>query len=76
MHNSPRVTTNQWACPNRGWIKLNTDGAVSRNGLFAGIGGVFRDADGKWLGDFLMQLKRSSIFKIEARALLEGLFIS
>ncbi|KAH1130237.1 hypothetical protein J1N35_001615, partial [Gossypium stocksii] len=60
----------------RRWVKLNTDGTVSGNSLFAGIGGVFRSADGKWLGGFSMKLGNDSIFKIEAGALLEGLLIS
>lgn len=76
LHDSSRVTTNQWACPTKGWVKLNTDGAVSRNNSFAGIGGVFRSADDKWLGGFSMKLGNDSIFKIEGIALLEGLLIS
>ncbi|MBA0665115.1 hypothetical protein Goklo_005024 [Gossypium klotzschianum] len=76
LHDSSRVTTNQWACPTRGWVKLNMDGAVSRNSSFASIGRVFRCADGQWLGGFSVQLGNVSIFKIEVRALLEGLLIS
>ncbi|MBA0641479.1 hypothetical protein Goklo_026021, partial [Gossypium klotzschianum] len=60
----------------KGWVKLNTDRVVSKNNSFVGIGRVFRGVDGKWLGGFLMKLRNDSIFKIEARALLEGLLIS
>ncbi|KAH1129169.1 hypothetical protein J1N35_000547 [Gossypium stocksii] len=32
-----------WSRPKRGWIKLNTDGAVSATNLSSSIGAVFRD---------------------------------
>ncbi|KAK5817244.1 hypothetical protein PVK06_022167 [Gossypium arboreum] len=46
---SPMVTVAHWSEPFRGSIKLNIDGAISPNGSYAGIGGVFRDADANWL---------------------------
>lgn len=58
------------------WIKLNNDGAVSQNRYYAGIGGVFRDADANWLWGFLMLLGKDEIFKIKARVILEGLRIT
>ena len=40
-----------WKKPEVGWIRLNTNRA-SRINIAAGSGGLFRNQDGKWLGDF------------------------
>lgn len=60
---------------NRGWIKLNSDGAISLNGQRMVIGGVIRNSEGRWLWSYSMNLGNEFIFKIEARATLEGLKI-
>ncbi|MBA0591300.1 hypothetical protein Gorai_019978 [Gossypium raimondii] len=39
-----------WSHLEKGWIKLNTDGAVSSSSPTASIGGVFKDLDANWLG--------------------------
>lgn len=50
-----------WVRPDQGWLKINTDGAVS-SALMASCGGVLRDAEGRWhkgfsrnLGDIVTQ---------------------
>lgn len=66
----------KWSPPNTGWIKLNSDGAVSLDGQFLTIGGVLCDYEGKWLWGYNMNLGSESIFKTEARSMLEGLFLA
>ncbi|MBA0799317.1 hypothetical protein Gohar_009840 [Gossypium harknessii] len=45
LHVNPMVTAMQWSALNKGWSKLNTNGAVSLNGSYVAIGGVIRDAN-------------------------------
>ncbi|MBA0811098.1 hypothetical protein Gohar_003029 [Gossypium harknessii] len=71
--NNPRLTTLHWSTPDEGEIKLNMDGAVSPTRSYASIGGVFRDENGTWLYGFSMKLGDDTVFKVEARAILEGL---
>ena len=50
---SPRITkpaaVQRWSAPDEGWIKANSDGAISRHGGRAGGGVVLRDANGGFL---------------------------
>ncbi|KAH1055712.1 hypothetical protein J1N35_033777, partial [Gossypium stocksii] len=69
----PMVTVAHWSASSGGCIKLNTDGAIWQNGSYVEIGGVFRDADANWLWGFSRLLGKETIFKIKARAILEGL---
>ncbi|KAK5825196.1 hypothetical protein PVK06_020003 [Gossypium arboreum] len=62
--------------PKRGWIKLNTDGAVSATSLFSSIRGVFRNSDGNWFYGFSMAFGKDPVFKVEARVVLEGLLMA
>ncbi|KAK5794016.1 hypothetical protein PVK06_035207 [Gossypium arboreum] len=73
LHVNPMITAVQWSAPNRGWSKLNTDGAVSLNGSYVAIGGVIKNANANWLWGLSMLLRKIIIFKIEARAILKGL---
>ncbi|KAK5836378.1 hypothetical protein PVK06_012165 [Gossypium arboreum] len=75
FHAKPMVTTMKWSAPESGWVKLNTNGAVSLNSYSAAIGGVIRDADGNWLSGYLMVLGKDEMFKIEARSMLERLHL-
>ncbi|MBA0823155.1 hypothetical protein Goarm_019905, partial [Gossypium armourianum] len=70
--NNPIAIVAHWSVPSGGWVNLNTDGAVSLNGSYAGIGGMFRDVDANWLWGFSMLLGKDTIFKIEVRAILES----
>ncbi|MBA0561732.1 hypothetical protein Golob_018533, partial [Gossypium lobatum] len=65
-----------WSHMEKGWIKLNTDGAVSSSSPTASIGGVFKDLDANWLCGYSLAFGKGFVFKVEARAVLEGLFIA
>ncbi|MFQ6630360.1 hypothetical protein Gotur_008205, partial [Gossypium turneri] len=58
-------THSQWSALNKGWSKLNTNGAVSLNGSYVAIGGVIRDANVNKLWGFSMLLSKDIIFKIK-----------
>lgn len=59
-----------------GWIKLNRDGAVYFDAQKAIVGGVLFDAKANWLWGFNMRFGNESIFKVEARDMLERLFLA
>lgn len=73
LYMNPTMFGRCWLPLDTGWIKFTTDGARSSNGSNASIGGVFKDSSTKWLCGFSMTVGKDSIFKIEARAVLEGL---
>ncbi|MBA0691356.1 hypothetical protein Goari_008986 [Gossypium aridum] len=54
-------------------MKVNGDDSVLTFKPRAAIGGVLRGLTGSWMGVFDMVVGLLDIFKIEARALLEGL---
>ncbi|MBA0565599.1 hypothetical protein Golob_010465, partial [Gossypium lobatum] len=54
-------------------MKVNVDDSVLTFKSRAAIGGVLRGLNGSWMGDFDMVVGLLDIFRIEARALLEGL---
>lgn len=69
---NPMVTVMHWLPSERGWIKLNTNGVTSSNSSNTSIGGVFRDSEcGYW-----MMIGKDTIFRIEARSVLEGLRVA
>ncbi|KAA3481205.1 putative (S)-N-methylcoclaurine 3'-hydroxylase isozyme 2 [Gossypium australe] len=76
VHANLAVTTIYWSPPERGWIKLNTDGALPSYRSGASIGGMFRDADANWLCRFSLCIGKDTIFNIEARVVLQGLQIA
>ncbi|KAH1046355.1 hypothetical protein J1N35_037139 [Gossypium stocksii] len=55
------------------WQCLNIDGSVSKNNTKVAIRGVARNSDGEWLMGFNMVTGMDEIFKIEARAIVEGM---
>ncbi|KAH1080268.1 hypothetical protein J1N35_020029 [Gossypium stocksii] len=61
--------------PERGWLKLNTNGVVSIPNGSASIGGVFRDHCARWISGFTIQTGEKSVFKIETKTIFEGLKI-
>ncbi|MBA0809133.1 hypothetical protein Gohar_024808 [Gossypium harknessii] len=75
LHSYPMVIGRCWLPSDRGWIKLNMDGAGSSNVSNACIGGVFRDSDANWLYDYSIVVGKDSTFRVEARAVLEELRI-
>ncbi|KAH1130512.1 hypothetical protein J1N35_001890 [Gossypium stocksii] len=65
-----------WSPSNHGWIKMNSDGAVSMNNDNASIGGLFRDLDSHWLCGYFLKVSKEMVFRIKARAILRGLCIA
>ncbi|KAF7804181.1 ribonuclease H [Senna tora] len=59
-----------WLKPKLGWVKVNTDGAVCRNGNIAGCGGLIRDHQGNWLKGFIKNVGISSPEGAEAWGIL------
>ena len=62
-----------WEPPDEGWIMLQTDGAAKGCPGLAGAGGVFRDAQGRWMVGFAEYLGRCSAVKAELKAVFRGL---
>ncbi|KAH1072729.1 hypothetical protein J1N35_025057 [Gossypium stocksii] len=71
-----KATLKHWMPSEQGWVKLNIGGVVSNNTNGTLIGGVFRDSSANWLHGFTMRIENERIFKVEARAILEGLQIA
>lgn len=46
----------KWIPPSHGWTKLNTDRASHGNPDLATMGGVLRDGEGNWCGDFTLNI--------------------
>ena len=61
-----------WCLPPKGWIKLNVDGAFTKNGV-AGCGGILRGEKGEWLRGFSLKVGEISPIATEFRAIIEGL---
>ncbi|MBA0732547.1 hypothetical protein Gogos_016629, partial [Gossypium gossypioides] len=53
-----RIVGDSWVVAEKGWIKLNTDGAVSTHNCFASIGGVLRDHGARWICGFTMKTRQ------------------
>lgn len=53
------------------WVKLNSDGAVTLD-EYASFGGMLQFSNAKWLWGYAMRIDDDSIFKVEARGMLEG----
>jgi hypothetical protein len=51
--------------PSRGWIALNTDGAVKQDLSRAGCGGVLRDEDGRWVQGFSKKIGSTTAYIAE-----------
>lgn len=65
-----------WSPPPGGFFKLNTDGSVSKNPGRAGVGGLIRDHNGRWIGGFGRPLGITNSLMAEAWALREGLCLA
>lgn len=69
----PRPLSQKWQKPPVGFVKLNVDAAFHHSTAVAGLGGVFRDSNGTFLGDFCChQLSVSSASHAKLLALLTG----
>ncbi|KAH1046923.1 hypothetical protein J1N35_037707 [Gossypium stocksii] len=68
-----KILTNPEHRPESGWAKINVDGFVSNNNTTVVIKSVVRDSNGKWMTGFNMVTGVDEIFRIEARAVVEGM---
>ncbi|MBA0757381.1 hypothetical protein Gotri_020484 [Gossypium trilobum] len=53
----------EWSTPNRGWSKLNKDGAVSLNESYATIEGMIKDANEKGIRQ--LEIDCDNVFLVE-----------
>ena len=65
-----------WRKPEKGWYKLNTDGARNRPTGDAAAGGLIRDEHGFWMGGFQASLGSISVLNAELKAIQLGLQIA
>ncbi|KAL4333466.1 hypothetical protein GQ457_07G012960 [Hibiscus cannabinus] len=68
-----RLRTSTWSKPRVGWVKLNVEASVSTIDRSAGVGGVFRDNQGKWLFGFTRFVGRCETLLAELWAIHDGL---
>ncbi|WVZ17701.1 hypothetical protein V8G54_010683, partial [Vigna mungo] len=64
-----------WTPPPKGCVKINCDGAYTRNGKKAAAGGVLRDSDGEFLFAFSSVLRVSSSAEAELFVIKLGMEI-
>jgi len=57
-----------WLPPLQSWIKINTDGASTKNSIKASAGGIFRNSEGVFLGCFAKFLWRENALFAELTA--------
>nr|KYP57512.1 Putative ribonuclease H protein At1g65750 family [Cajanus cajan] len=69
---TPLFSSDHWKRPPERFIKLNGDGAVTKDG-YGSCGGVVRDSEGRFIIAFSKNLGRCSIIQSELWALLLGL---
>ena len=69
---TPEPRCNRWQPPIQGWVKLNTDGAVSVVAGKSGCGGVVRNYMGLWISGFAQNLGVCEVYD-EEWGLLFGL---
>lgn len=55
----------KWVPPQLEWVRVNTDRSVLGDGRADRCGGVLRNKDGSWLGDFSKYLGVTSAFIAE-----------
>ncbi|KAL4336249.1 hypothetical protein GQ457_07G029660 [Hibiscus cannabinus] len=63
----------EWAPPEQGWVKLNTDGARHATSGMASCGGVLRDHLGEWILGFSKFIGVCSVIDAELWGVLVGL---
>nr|ABN08768.1 Polynucleotidyl transferase, Ribonuclease H fold [Medicago truncatula] len=75
-HTKHRVEVDvMWKKPEGGWIRLNTDVASKRD-IPTGSGGLFRNAEGKWISGFSHNLSRCNAYLSELCGVFDGLQIA
>ncbi|XP_077249407.1 uncharacterized protein LOC143888910 [Tasmannia lanceolata] len=71
IHRVKHTKTVQWQKPDDGWMKLNTDASVMKEG--AGIGDVIQDPEGAAIVAFSHSIKKDNIHLLELDAIYHGL---
>jgi hypothetical protein len=66
--NAPKIKEVIWCPAIFHWIKVNTDGAATKNPLNASAGGMFKDKEGNCLGNFAQNLGNVNAFHVELMA--------
>ncbi|XP_062005969.1 uncharacterized protein LOC133723163 [Rosa rugosa] len=64
-----------WQPPPDHWLKVNTDGSF-RGSNMAGFGGIFRDAEGNFVGDFAARAEVPSAIDAEILAVIEAIQVA
>ncbi|KAE8674618.1 hypothetical protein F3Y22_tig00111743pilonHSYRG00079 [Hibiscus syriacus] len=70
------MTNPTWSPPPRGWMSLNTDGAVVTLDGGGSIGGVIHNSNGEWITGFTKNIGTTSILHAELWSIYEGLLIA
>ncbi|GMJ00001.1 hypothetical protein HRI_003669300 [Hibiscus trionum] len=68
-------TPTKWSPPPFGFVKINVDGAMTRNGNAGGIGGLFRNSDGKTIFSFSESIGPGPPILAELSAIKFGLHL-
>lgn len=71
----PKSKLTLWTSPDAGNRKLNTDGCWNGSNRKAGIGGIFRDSNCKWILGFYGSINCDSTIESEFLAIYRGLTI-
>jgi ribonuclease HI len=74
--NAPQIKEVIWSPPIFNWIKVNTDGAATKNPNKASAGGIFRDKDGLCIGCFAQNLGNVNAFHAELMAAIIAMEIA
>lgn len=61
----------RWIPPPMGWIKANSDGAVSGTSKMAACGGLLRDPDGRWRGGIAKKIGICGVLQAELWGICE-----
>ncbi|XP_019425141.1 PREDICTED: uncharacterized protein LOC109334024 [Lupinus angustifolius] len=73
---APRITEVTWLPRERGWIKVNTDGAAHDSPGHSGGGGIFRDHNGVYITAFSKYLTIQNAIFVEFHAALHAVQIA
>lgn len=73
---APNIKEVLWSPPINSWIKVNTDGASTKNPCKASAGGIFRDSEGNCIGCFTQFLGSVNALHAELVAAMTAIEIA
>jgi len=73
---APLIKEVLWIPPTPTWIKVNTNGALTKNPNRASCGGVFRDHNSIFVGAFAQNLNTNSAFNAELLGIITAINIA